>query len=83
MGVGEPGKQETGNAAVKQISRPTCSGRDSPVGLASPRGPASPPEPVTPQQPHPQTFTTGGAEVGERGRLKGYSRKTEEGLSYQ
>lgn len=80
MGVG---RQERSNAAVKQISRPTCSGRDSPVGLASPRGLASPPEPVTPQQPHPQTFTTGGEEVGEGGGLEGYSRKTEGGLSYQ
>lgn len=43
-GWGAQGKQWMGNAAVNRISRPTCSGRDSPVGT-----------PSHPRAPHPST----------------------------
>lgn len=58
-----------GAAAVRQIGRPTCSGRDSPVGPASPAA-------SQPQEPHLQSLTRRGPE--------GEGRQQEAGeLSYQ
>lgn len=58
-----------GNAAVNQISRPTCSGRDRPVG------PASPPSPSSLNSPSPNPSLHGALKWEGRWGLKGYSRK--------
>lgn len=64
-----------GNAAVNQISRPTCSERDSPVG------PASPPSPSSLNSPSPSPSLHGALKWEGRWGLKGYSRKRGKGGS--
>lgn len=59
-----------GDAAVNQISRPTCSGRDSPVGPLSPSSLNS---------PSPSPSLHGALKWEGRWGKKGYSRKRGEG----